>query len=189
MNPSYFVLPIPENDRLKRVQISCGNEDAMMKARIQQISLIFLTFAVTGWGNLYAATNCPLMGFAPPPIVRKSPEQAKPRHHCHPNMESAPAVPPRQSSANPGRAERSYTAEAARFSNDTQCVLCVMGGESPVRSAAKSETSKPEIEPVMDETAAFRAPSYTDLARVQLRSGAPPGSSLRIHLLLNVFLI
>jgi hypothetical protein len=189
MNPSFLVLPIPENDRLKRVQISCGNEDAMMKARIKRISLIFLTLAVSGWGNLYAATNCPLMGFTPRPIARKGPEPPKPRHRCHPDMKSAPAVPSRQTGANSGRAEKSSASEAARFSTDGQCVLCVMSGESPARSAAKSESSNPKIEPVTDETTSFRAPSYADLARVQFRSGAPPGSSLRLHLLLNVFLI
>lgn len=163
----------------------------MMRSRIQRILLVSLALAVSGLGNLYAATTCPrMLGSAsassnPVSAVPKS----KGRHHCHQET-AAPAT------AETSQLRPTYTSPfdlappvSASISDDNQCVLCFMNTETPARSAAKSTVSNTQLSPAAAPSTRLKSPPPVVRPRLEIHTGSPPGANARTHLLINVFLI
>lgn len=159
---------------------------------IQRLLLVCLALAVSGWGNLVAATNCPLMGFSPPPATSEiavQPVTVKPSHHCH---RTGPPTPGTQSSPfrnDPKTDPDLFGRVPASIASDTQCVLCVIRNEAPIRSAAKNEVSNSGSVLLADIPSAPFSLAKTSRHRILPRSNAPPGPGTATHLRLNVFLI
>lgn len=164
----------------------------MNRIGIQRFLLFCLALAVSGWGNLVAATNCPLMGFSPPPATREIAFQRvtkQPWHHCH---QTAAPTPGTQSSPfrnDPKTDPDLFGRVPASFTSNTQCVLCVVRNEAPIRSAAKNEVSNSGSVLLADIPIGPFSLAKTSRHRILPRSNAPPGPGTATHLRLNVFLI